>query len=88
MGYLEIINVRLARPEALETTLQLCREILSSEAQQTFRLFRSSAFQSDLSIHLWPNQSDGQSLSALGLSLSRLLMDYGLINHELWQELQ
>lgn len=89
MDCLEIISVRLARKEDFEQIVHLCREVLTKGISCHFKIYQSIDYETDLSVHiLGPIGAYSHQKSLLGEWIRRILIDYGLVNHTLWTDLQ
>jgi hypothetical protein len=88
MIWVETINIRTAGIIEAGKVLDLCREILESIAFETalrLKVFCSTKYTTDISIHLQWKSDPGPS-SVLASQLISALGDFGLISHSIWIE--
>ncbi len=88
MTWLETINLRIARVNKVAEAIELCgrfQAFASVEKLLKVRVYRSSRYSTDISIHLTWGHDPGVE-SALGRSISEALGELGLINHTVWKE--
>jgi hypothetical protein len=91
MKWLEIIELRSVgtRIELKEPKLNsLIDELSKSMKQVSVKIFNHATLESDFSIHLYHNSNHVEkSGSSLGLHLVSELMDYAMVNHSIWAEI-
>ena len=86
MKWIEVIKIRAAG-----TDFKFLKEILLPVGKLTqiglseTVIYRNAVLESDWAIHLyWETASPEPNGSVLGLHLSRLVNDFGLIDHSVW----
>ena len=87
MKTIEIIHLRLAGsgPEDLVDIIR--RSIGSGSELMDIRIYRHSKLKNDLAIHLHRKTSkDKDGASDIGVRLTALLKDYGMVDHSIWKE--
>ncbi len=88
--WIEIISVRLFRPDAKDLVRKIFWEVSSekcliSETPGDVELYVNQKVETDWSIYLYQNGSDGSaSKSRLGLSIAEAFCSLGLVNHSVW----
>jgi hypothetical protein len=91
MKWLEIIELRSVgtRIELKEPKWNsLIDELSKSMKQVSVKIFNHATLESDFSIHLYHNSNHVEkSGSSLGLHLVSELMDYAMVNHSIWAEI-
>ena len=83
----EIIHLRLAGigPEDLVDIIR--RSIGSGSESIGIRIYRHSKLKSDLAIHLHRESGkDKDGASDVGVRLTALLKDYGMVEYSIWKE--
>jgi hypothetical protein len=92
MKWLEIIELRTvdSNRESLESQLQeLIDEADMEKEQQTIKAYSHAMVDSDFSIHLFHKTEIVEKAgSRLGLRLASALREFGLVNHNIWIEMQ
>lgn len=90
MKWIEIIMLQIAaeNPERVEHEIeQLTRDIGNGGSVKKIKLYRHALADNDLSVHLyWESEKAEPQGSALGLCLSHILKDFGLVSHAVWIE--
>ena len=89
MKWLEVISVRNAsNGRDVHSELDLTKALKRSEAEiglRRIQLFRHATLKRDISIHLiFENDNLKEEKSELGLQLTALFEQFGLVNHTLW----
>ena len=83
----EIIHLRLAGsgPEDLVDIIR--RSIGSAPELMDVRIYRHSKLKNDLAIHLHrETDKDKDGISDIGVRLTALLKDYGMVEHSIWTQ--
>lgn len=91
MQWLEIIELRTGSDNR-ESLWQLLKDIskeLSHQADKPlFRIYSSFSVDSDFSVHLIHRHSRPDLMgSPIGLQIASSLRDFGLLNHQIWCEM-
>ena len=90
MKWLEIIELRSvgSNHALIESQLQsLVNEVSHKAALQTIKVYSHVVVETDFSVHLMHDSKEADiSGSPLGLRLSSMLKEYGLVNHSVWLE--
>ncbi|MCP4670025.1 MAG: hypothetical protein GY857_01855 [Desulfobacula sp.] len=92
MKWIEVIMVRSAgsSAETLEATLQDIMSKVAIKAEHgTIRVFRREKLDLDICIVLFHSEKKARTGgSTLGLHLVSALMEIGLVNHTIWDEIE
>ncbi len=92
MTWLEIVNVRTAGKTEYNDALRLCCHIehdLEADGLMGMSLYRNMIYETDLTVHLcWDLAMISPAKTSLGIQLSKLLIRFGLIDHQIWQTIQ
>lgn len=90
MKRLEIITLRSRRNIPTSVISELLRQIEKADPTERpvrIRIYHHVGVDSDLSIHIhWNSEVGNERKSPLGLMLSHVLRDFGLLNHSVWIE--
>lgn len=90
MKFLEIIQLRSHSGRSDDLLLLLkgfYREVDGQDGLTGLKIYSHQQLKGDLSLHLvWDQDAPDLQGSPLGLRLSQAVKDYGLINHNVWQE--
>lgn len=75
-------------PEILEREVEkLARNVGNGNGLKQIKLYRHALLDNDLSVHLhWESEKSEPQGSALGLCLSHVLKEFGLVSHAVWIE--
>ncbi len=86
--WLEVIKLRSAgNLEKLLEVLRATARSAQSPGLIEMKTYRHTALETDLMVHLfWESDRPGQKGSPLGHQLSRVMREFGLIDHSLWIE--
>lgn len=92
MGWIEIINVRVAAATAPSDLMRLFSDIrnnLSATREQAAKvvIFRSGSVESDWAIHIhWETEESPAGRTALGIELADTFRPMSLVDHTIWIE--
>jgi hypothetical protein len=90
MKWIEVIMLQSAakNPETLEQEVEkLTQNVINGSSLKEIKLYRHALLDNDLSVHLqWESEKAEPQGSALGLCLSHVLKDFGLVSHAVWIE--
>ena len=90
MKFLEVIELRSA--DCLKTDLEpvlhnLIEDVSGKAKEHCITVYGHMTIDTDFRIHLLHGSMEAQcERSALGLQISALLKEYGLVNHSIWTE--
>jgi hypothetical protein len=89
--WLEIIELRTGSNNThnlQEVLIKLVKELKTTYDQQDINVYSSFLVGSDFSIHLIHNaRKQDVNRSAMGLQIAMTLKEFGLVNHNIWNEI-
>lgn len=90
MKWIEVIMLQSAaeNPKTIEQEIEkLAGNTGNGSSLREIRLYRHALLDNDLSVHLlWDSEKAEPQGSALGLCLSHVLKEFGLVSHSVWIE--
>jgi hypothetical protein len=92
MNWIEVVTVRTAGENEFTKALDFCRQMnqsLKAEETVSVNVYRNTIYDMDLSIHI--HRESGAvfpAKTACGIRLSKLLTRFGIVDHNVWQQVQ
>jgi hypothetical protein len=92
MNWIEVVTVRTAGEDEFMAALDFCDQMNQSlKAEETMKVnvYRNTIYNMDLSIHI--HRESGAvfpAKTACGIRLSKLLSRFGIVDHNVWQQVQ
>ncbi len=92
MNWIEVVTVRTAGEDEFMTALDFCAQMnqsLKGEGSMEVKAYRNSIYDMDLSIHIYRvSGAVAPAKTACGIRLSKLLSRFGIVDHNVWQQVQ
>jgi hypothetical protein len=92
MNWIEVVTVRTAGHGEFIKALDFCSQMnqsLKAEGSMEVKVYRNFIYDMDLSIHIYRESGAvAPAKTACGIRLSKLLTRFGIVDHNVWRQVQ